>query len=81
MKIYAIRHGQTEFNINGLLNGEKLEDVMSRVKTILEIIKKDNGDGEALIVTHGGVIRMLRFIESGQLMDDVSNASLHMFKL
>ena len=44
-------------------------------------IKNNNGDGEALIVAHGGTIRTLHFLEFGKPLEDIANASLHSFDL
>jgi uncharacterized phosphatase len=60
-------------------SGESTEDVRKRVVRILKKIKDENQDGEALIVSHGGIIRMLTFLESGEILDEIRNASLHSF--
>ncbi|MEI6478161.1 MAG: histidine phosphatase family protein [bacterium] len=62
-------------------SGESVEDVKSRVLTILSEIKKKSGDGEALLVTHGGIIRMLHFLQFGEPLDEIENASLHVYDL
>jgi broad specificity phosphatase PhoE len=62
-------------------NGESVDDVKDRVLKILREIKAASRDGEALIVTHGGVIRMVYFLEHGTQMDMIDNASLHSFDL
>lgn len=63
-------------------SGENLEDVKSRVLTILEKIKAESSDEEALIVAHGGIIRLLHFLETnGGILDDIGNVSLHSFDL
>jgi len=62
--------------------GESLEDVKKRVLKILKEIKKNTqNDGETLIVTHGGIIRLLTLLETGQVMDEIQNASLHSFDI
>lgn len=61
--------------------GESVEDVKKRVLKILNEIKLNGEDGEVLIVTHGGVIRLLHFLEKGTLLDDIVNMSLQIFDL
>lgn len=62
-------------------SGESFDDVKTRVLKILNQIKNENGDGEALIVAHGGIIRMLHFLEFGEPLNEIENASLHSFDL
>ena len=62
-------------------SGESFEDVKKRVLKILKEIRDKNGDGEALIVTHGGVIRLMHLLEFGKPLEEVDNASLHSFDL
>ena len=54
-------------------------------KRVLEFLKEINGqhkDYEALMITHGGIIRILRFLEGGKVtLDDIENTSLHIFDL
>ena len=76
---YKARHVAQDYDWRP--SGECVTDVQKRVLKILEIIKAENKDGEALIVTHGGVIRMMHLFEYGELMGDIENASLHTFDL
>ena len=62
-------------------SGESLEDVKNRVLSILQRIKSENNDGEAMIVTHGGIIRMLYHLQNGEKFDLIENASLHTFDI
>jgi len=62
-------------------SGENVEQVRTRVLKLLREIKKESGDGEALIVAHGGIVYLLYFLESGEISDAVGNASLHSFDL
>lgn len=62
--------------------GENLEDVKKRMLKILrEIYAANPGDGEALIVGHGGTIRTLHVLETGKILDEIQNTSLHSFDL
>jgi len=62
-------------------SGEAVDDVKSRVTRILEQIKQENGDGQALIVAHGGIIRMLHFLESTSVPEYIENTSITEFDL
>ncbi len=63
--------------------GESIEDVKNRVLKILKEIQllPINKDGEILIVTSGGIIRLLHFLETGMLLGDIGNVSLLTFDL
>jgi len=62
-------------------SGESFEDVKKRVLKILREIRDKSSDGEALIVTHGGIIRLMNLLQFGMPLDEVDNASLHSFDL
>lgn len=62
-------------------SGENYDDVKNRVIKILQEIKSENKDGEALIVVHGGIIRMLLFLESGEVKGKIGNAELFCFDI
>lgn len=51
--------------------GESMEDVKKRLLKVLKEIKSNNKDNEALIVAHGGIIRLLYFLEKGSLLDNI----------
>lgn len=61
--------------------GECVEDVKKRVLSVLKEISMKSGDEEALIVAHGGIIRMLYFLELNELVENIPNASIHSFDL
>ena len=78
---YKERHKNLNYDWS-LYNGENFDDVKNRVLKILDQIKKENDNQtEVMLVTHGGVIRLLTFLESGKILDEVKNASLHTFDL
>jgi broad specificity phosphatase PhoE len=62
-------------------SGESLNDVIARTFRILQEIKNNFGDGEVLIVGHGGTIRTLHYLEIGEPMGEIENASLFTFDL
>jgi broad specificity phosphatase PhoE len=62
-------------------SGECAADVKKRILKILNQIKAESGDGEALIVTHGGIIRVMYFLESGVLAGQIGNTALNSFDL
>ena len=61
--------------------GESVDDVRARILKILKIINAENADGEALIVAHGGTIRMLTFLETGEILNEIANAGIFTFDL
>lgn len=63
--------------------GESVEDVKKRVLKILKEIQLTSikNDNEILIVTSGGIIRLLYFLETGTLLGDIKNLSLLTFDL
>ena len=57
--------------------GESAEEVKKRVIKFLKEIYGKHKDHKALIVTHGGIIRVLHFLETGEeLLDDIENTSI-----
>lgn len=62
-------------------SGESLADVVARTLRILQEIKRDNDDGEALLVAHGGTIRTLFYLENGGPMGKIGNAALFSYDL
>ena len=61
--------------------GESAEGVKERVLKILAKIKAENKSEEALIVTHGGVIRLLYLLTLGEHIDNIDNVSIHSFDM
>ena len=62
-------------------SGECFEDVKKRTLKILEEIKNRHEDEEVLIVGHGGTIRMMHLLETGELLGEIKNVSVHSFDL
>jgi broad specificity phosphatase PhoE len=60
-------------------SGECVEDVKARVTRVLATIMQENQPGEALIVAHGGIIRLLAYLESQAILGRVENAALYRF--
>lgn len=50
--------------------GESVDQVKKRLINFFQKIKKNHGDKEVLIVTHGGIIRTLYFLEHGNVVDE-----------
>ncbi|MBI2334669.1 histidine phosphatase family protein [Candidatus Daviesbacteria bacterium] len=62
--------------------GESAKDVRKRLVAFLKRINKKHNDYETLIITHGGIIRILHLLEHGKpLVDDIEHISLHTFDL
>ncbi|OGL30541.1 hypothetical protein A3F37_01580 [Candidatus Saccharibacteria bacterium RIFCSPHIGHO2_12_FULL_41_12] len=57
--------------------GESLDQVIGRVKGAIATINQKHKDGEVLIVAHGGVIRVLRFLSSDSITHEpIDNAQI-----
>jgi broad specificity phosphatase PhoE len=76
---YKKRHAAQDYDWRP--SGESFEDVKKRVLKILKVIKSESKDGEALIVAHGGTIRLMTLLESGETFENIENASLYTFDL
>jgi len=76
---YKKRHKMLDYDWRP--SGESFEEVKTRVLKFLEKIKKENNDEEILIVAHGGIIRLLHFLEFGEPLNEIENTSLHSFDL
>jgi broad specificity phosphatase PhoE len=62
-------------------SGESVAEVKSRILRALKTIQQESGDSEALIVAHGGTIRTLHYLENGEPMGKIENASIFVFDL
>lgn len=76
---YKARHQALDYDWRP--SGECIEDVKERVLKILEIIRNENTDEEVLVVAHGGIVRLINFLESGEIIKEIENASIHTFDL
>lgn len=75
------RHRAIQFNYQSE-GGELAADVKKRVLRFLKEIYGKHEDYEALIVTHGGIIRVLHFLETGEeLLNDIEHISPCVFDL
>lgn len=76
---YKVRHRM--LNYDWRPSGESFEEVRMRVLKFLKEVKKNNKSEEVLIVAHGGIIRLLHFLEFGKPLNEIENTSLHSFDL
>ena len=75
------KHRAIEFDYRPQ-GGESTEEVKKRVLTFLKKINGKHNDHEVLIVTHGGIIRLLHLLEHGnQLLDEIEHISLYTLDL
>ena len=75
------KHRAIEYNYRPY-GGDSREDVHTRLLRSLGEIRERHNSHEALIVTHGGIIRFMNFLEQGAVIEDtVKNASLYTFNL
>lgn len=76
---YKKRHKMLDYDWRP--SGENFKDVKTRVLAFLQKIKGENKSEEVLIVAHGGIIRLLHFLEFGEPLNEIENTSLHGFDL
>lgn len=50
--------------------GESFEEVKTRVVDFLKTLDGKHADNEVLLVTHGGIIRLLQWLEQGELVNE-----------
>ncbi len=61
--------------------GESAKDVRSRVERSMRAIKENDSEKSVLVVTSGGIIRMLYWIYKHQTLDAIENLSVHTFEI
>lgn len=62
--------------------GESVKEVKKRVTEFLKKVKQKHKDNEILIITHGGIIRLLYLLEQNQVVDETEkHVSLLTFDL
>ncbi|HLC88394.1 MAG TPA: histidine phosphatase family protein [Patescibacteria group bacterium] len=72
-----IKHRSIKFDYRNR-GGESSSEFKKRVTSFLKQIAGKHKDGEALIVTHGGIVRLLYLLEhSKELTGEIANASIH----
>lgn len=73
------KHRSIKFDYRPL-GGESAADVRKRVVKFLKKISANHSDHEVLIITHGGIIRLLHLLAHGtHQLDELENASLLLF--
>lgn len=75
------KHRAIEFDYRSH-GGESAKEVKKRVLAFLKKINGKHNDHETLIVTHGGIIRLLHLLEyDNQRLDEIEHVTLHTFDL
>lgn len=75
------KHRAIEFDYRPQ-GGESAKEVKKRIITFLKKINGKHNDHETLIVTHGGIIRLLHLLEHNQpLVDEIEHISFKTFDL
>lgn len=75
------KHRSIEFDYRPQ-GGESAAQVKKRIINFLKTIQGKYQDYAVLIITHGGIIRLLHQLEHGtQLLDEIENIRLHTFNL
>ena len=60
--------------------GESVEDVKVRALAFIEDVKNNAKDKKILVVTSGGIIRLLHNILNGEVHETIHNSSVHRFE-
>lgn len=62
-------------------DGEHADDVKKRLLKFIEDLRSDYGDKKVLIVTHGGILRMVHFLFAEIEVEHFKNASVYDFEV
>jgi probable phosphoglycerate mutase len=60
--------------------GESVEDVKARLFSFINDLKSKNIKGKVLVVTSGGIIRLLHNILNNEVRGHINNSSIHEFE-
>ncbi len=75
------KHRSVQFDYRPF-GGESVKDVKKRLFSLFKKLNGKHEDEEALLITHGGIIRMLNLFESGTIVDETQkHVSLLTFDL
>lgn len=75
------RHRSMTFDYSPY-GGETVKQVETRVLSFFREISKKHANGEVLLVTHGGIIRFIHLLATGEpLMDDLKNMIILTYNL
>lgn len=75
------KHRSVQFDYSPY-GGESASGIMTRVRIFLEEIHVKHGHHEVLLVTHGGIIRVIHLFQHGQpLVNEIEHISLLTFNL
>ena len=63
--------------------GESVEDVRKRIDEFLEFLEKKYPGKNILLITHGGIIRLLKHLHHGELLApyEIDNIGVYIFNL
>ena len=80
----GVEHGNKDkvlvYNFHSF-GGDSIEDVKEHLITFVDDIKKNYGDNKILVVTHGGILRLMHAMLSKDEIAELGNASIHEFEL
>lgn len=60
--------------------GESAEEVKKRLFACIDGIRRNKKSGTSLIVTSGGIIRLLHYVLNGKVSGKINNSSVHEFE-
>ncbi len=61
--------------------GDSVEDIKERLLEFIDDVKKNYSDKKILVVTHGGILRLMHAMFSQDEIAELGNASIHEFEL
>ena len=61
--------------------GESVEDVEKRVKAFVDEVKTNYKDSKVVVVSHGGIIRIMHKLFGNKEVHEMENVSIHEFDL
>jgi broad specificity phosphatase PhoE len=79
LQIYCEPNKQQKYDYRSI-GGESFEDVKKRVFDFINEIRLNQKNKKILVVTYGGVIRLLHYVLHNQLPETIHNASVHEFE-
>jgi len=75
------KHRTVQFDYRSY-GGESLEDVKKRLLVFFKKISNKHSDPDVLLITHGGIIRLINFLEKGEAVyENAEHATLLTFDL
>ncbi len=72
------KYKQSQYDFHEF-SGESVEDVEKRVVNFVEELKNKHNNDEVVIITHGGILRLMNHIYKKKDLDLINNGSVNIF--